>query len=1639
MDRWRSRRHKHLVLYVLLVSTNIWRTGAQCSNAADCIVGKYCNQQGLCADCSVITPTWCDAAASTGSLFQQSCCTIDILRNCPSNPHSCTGPSVVKSCTDSSASNYNVSASLEDGSCEYDCATLQISEAWGSGFAACYIFDHGVGKWPEGWVDNPDNSPTGCKQSSGPQCYDEENPFSECHSAIQLLLCCCFVSFTALLLADHGCCGRSYTPHESRTALNGSITLALPRDTRTGSFKTGQWQSNAGDGWIIQGRSLFENGEITYPELGARIEAVGAKLSLRFVRISNQFVKVCTLTSLGPGQSAKCPGPDRETSPGGGALYAYYAAISIAHVVFDGNYAQGEAQFEKDYSNTRPAVCGGAINALNSNITIRYAAFIGNTAVGGIKTQGGAISTHGANGILNISTAYFAGNTAPNPDTNPLDDDVRRHVLFGAAIYHEAAKPLREDREYTTNRLQLSATSFEPYDGWDTVVFAGSWQVAVGGCHEIPCGQGQQCTYLNYSRWCSKCPIGTVGHDGITCTPCTGDTIVVAKGCEQCSRGKVANNNHTECNAPACDKPGHVLSPAGECVCPHGMYDATNIALVCFYRDFHQSDVDEALAEAAEYPCQPCPPCASCSGDRAEVTVFSGFTMPSNRSLDQELRYRAAFRCDSVHSNDADAESSSCRSSLLGVQLSDGQRCRGNATGFLCESCDSGFKRNLGVCVACDGYGGINWLTVLVAVSIAVIFLAVVLRLCVSKQRSIPNTLRTLINDSQQPLIYPREQEDSPCCCFRFVPRAAVQPARIVITYFQVAAQLGQSLHTMLPPMFSSAVEFTRPALNVFNLFFSLDCAGDLGSFRSKWLLKVVALPLVLLGIVLLVYCCVRRMEMRQARLASRQGQRPADISSIEQTSAARRQAKELLFFVVFLVYPTVCNVAFSSLNCRQLSPTTSVLVDDDRVVCQNGDHRILQVCSVCVIVVFGIGVPGYFGTRMACTSWQYKQEKGADDLARQVSVKLGLTEKEETCTEDVVREVWSPLGQEFSFLLNAFGPRHYYWETLDMCRKFLLVGGVVLVGRGTTAQMTTALAVSLFFVALHTRTWPYKLAADNILRLLTELHVFVMIVIALALKGDLEDETFGVTFYDWLALVSFVVCVPLPFFFVVGDHIRAMMAIRDEVDSLGDGYDVGVRRSMMRRFKLVERGLASRQDKIELKDFIDLCTGNHHVLQWLREELELSAPMSDVAMIQQAYQRCDIPFDATAPLKTLVNGAAEAVAARAEQDELAHGVFLSHYQANGGPDLMDLKGELEAACPQLRIWYDKDEDPGIEQMRLGVRRSKYFVLYLTEGVLQREFCRKEIRWALYYCKTVLLVWKQDGRGAVSSFGDFFREAEKEVHGDDGNGLDAIFAEAAIPYYTDGRFHTASMSELRRRLGEKLLKETSPQTFSLSSATPTRFVLLYNPENGGPQARALQRELNSLCSELSDCFKLMCPNQKPRAPLPSDVILVYVTENVFRNPTVVATLDAHLQSCGSNGTSRNCVITVAETEMKHGWSEFEAVHPEHNGWRDGIQAATRVLNPTWPIVLAEAIPFYKNKAFRKVSLRCILDKLGAQEEVTLGQSFSAPNSLERKSGQCQPWDRNQSEHVHPQASKSPRAGEHELEPEPEVAHPGGSG
>ena len=99
------------------------------------------------------------------------------------------------------------------------------------------------------------------------------------------------------------------------------------------------------------------------------------------------------------------------------------------------------------------------------------------------------------------------------------------------------------------------------------------------------------------------------------------------------------------------------------------------------------------------------------------------------------------------------------------------------------------------------------------------------------------------------------------------------------------------------------------------------------------------------------------------------------------------------------------------------------------------------------------------------------------------------------------------------------------------MLRKLALVGVVLVVDRGSAAQLFVALLLSFLFFALQVKICPYKIAQDNTFRAATEFHVFIVIAIALILgKIDLSREAWKTVFYDMTLFFSWLILLPLGF-----------------------------------------------------------------------------------------------------------------------------------------------------------------------------------------------------------------------------------------------------------------------------------------------------------------------------------------------------------------------------------------------------------------------------------------------------------------------------------------------------------------------------
>ena len=179
------------------------------------------------------------------------------------------------------------------------------------------------------------------------------------------------------------------------------------------------------------------------------------------------------------------------------------------------------------------------------------------------------------------------------------------------------------------------------------------------------------------------------------------------------------------------------------------------------------------------------------------------------------------------------------------------------------------------------------------------------------------------------------------------------------------------------------------------------------------------------------------------------------------------------------------------------------------------------------------------------------------------------------------------------------------------MVRKLLLVGLLVVLGRGSVAQLFAAVCISCSSLVLQVRLEPYKhwsvlfspIAAapcslccpsteialckrreDNVFKCMVEVHIFLVVTIAPVLK-DLDnlqgrqEETLDRDFYDLVLVGSFLVAIVAGFVWAVCAK-RSMMkeALRERALAGADDDESSVK-ATQRAIRLLHLGLTTNDD----------------------------------------------------------------------------------------------------------------------------------------------------------------------------------------------------------------------------------------------------------------------------------------------------------------------------------------------------------------------------------------------------------------------------------------------------------------------------
>ena len=808
---------------------------------------------------------------------------------------------------------------------------------------------------------------------------------------------------------------------------------------------------------------------------------------------------------------------------------------------------------------------------------------------------GGAIATNGP-GTISISDSVFESNVAG------IGEAIKTVGTSNLKILNTRFLP-----EVTPNTLNMETTPM--YD-----------------CGTHPCEPGNRCSKRGLSLWCEPCAPNQFGDDGVTCSSCRPGTKPASNrsACELCDVGKYSTvgicygcppGKVSTASRDSCESCPASLVPIKNrtaCGCPASSYNSSslnaatgevsNITVQCVH---HQHAPEPGCSALSLWSCPLKPPscgtpnddppreCLTCNvlaNDPAKtclemsegrIAIAAGWSVAG--AYKQDASFLPAHDWPYWLGSDAGRDLGTDGGSVSGPDLttSDGIapfvfRCPNpkaclpggkcdTAAGFegtLCASCIHDERGEYGMqpghkCVECTLISQNAELLIVLGV-IGGIVTAFNLLTEIRKRK--PSKDGEAVEETANPVVDEAETFESADGTAepdeRQIPtllgshgvwllyQAMLQPMRILIGYWQVVTHLGVVMDAEFPPATQTVFNSLAVLRADLESIIQLDCVMHDVTFWFIWLLRVFVVPGVMCTIVALRFA-----------IAWKRG---------DATAASRAKAET--FFILFLIYPGLCNRAFHVWHCRSLG-NFDVLSEDYGVECYTDEHIKYRVLSSVVIVVVAFGTPLLLARTVYRRRKQYASTPVDVLMAKRAADELLI---DEVIVLESIRDVAS--GREYSFLVNSFKSHLNYWEGIDMTRKLLLVGLLVLTGRGSILQLYLGIIITSGALILQVYFMPYKHGIDNMFKGFVEVSILITVVTALATYGTKQGEDIAfaehefehsMDIYDTMLLAS-IGSIFVMFVLAVRSKWIMLKEVFDDSSLIdgtlqGDGYEVHV------------------------------------------------------------------------------------------------------------------------------------------------------------------------------------------------------------------------------------------------------------------------------------------------------------------------------------------------------------------------------------------------------------------------------------------------------------------------------------------------
>ena len=345
------------------------------------------------------------------------------------------------------------------------------------------------------------------------------------------------------------------------------------------------------------------------------------------------------------------------------------------------------------------------------------------------------------------------------------------------------------------------------------------------------------------------------------------------------------------------------------------------------------------------------------------------------------------------------------------------------------------------------------------------------------------------------------------------LPADFVSHIKVLFSWAQCLGPFIFTFNVNWPPAFSKQLTAIYGYVNidfmrVFKQLKGITCALDTSFFASfRWHMAVlpILLACVLMAVTIAyVFFLVRTGGAKILGFCSKRFSTKVEPKFKPVTIGYR--AVQTANLMVFLMYPSMCSKIFRIFKCDTFEgeggATKRFLRADLDIDCSSPEYDQYAAYGAICIVVYVIGIPLVTFLQL----WRSRKliVNGHDEIAwkkehaRQIVLGGIAAEAAQGRTFETNHILYMKLGQ----LYRSFESEYWYFELIDMARKMILTGGLVLLDDGPI-QILLGIIVCLLYQGVFLHTLPMLSNTNDVLQEVASWHLLLTLVLALYIQAS--------------------------------------------------------------------------------------------------------------------------------------------------------------------------------------------------------------------------------------------------------------------------------------------------------------------------------------------------------------------------------------------------------------------------------------------------------------------------------------------------------------------------------------------------------